>query len=80
MPVFFPSQQLSQNTNNCVFLDEKFKKNPEREIDICYHSNNFSLKTLQATKVELHKIYIHLFTEKCSHTGIDEIFNNSKIH
>lgn len=44
-----------------------------------YNSNSFFLKTFQATKLKLYKVYIHLFTE-CSHTGMDETFNNLKIH
>lgn len=45
-----------------------------------YHSNSFFLKKFQATKLNLHKVYIHLFTGECSHTGMDETFNNLKTY
>lgn len=63
----FSSEQLPPN--NCVF-EEKNLKNTQ---------NSFVPKTFQATKFNLHKVYIHIFTEECSHTGMEETLN-LKIH
>lgn len=67
MPIFF---LLSSYPQIIVYLRRKIKKNTQ---------NSFVLKTFQATKFNLHKVYIHIFTEECSHTGMEETFN-WKIH
>lgn len=71
MSIFFHLSNYPQN--NCIFEMRSLKKEEESL------SNSFVPKTFQATKLNLYKVYIHIFTEKCSHTGIEETFN-LKIH
>lgn len=62
MPVIF---HLSNHPQITVHLkwEIKKKKKPLGAMNIPYNSNSFFLKTFQATKLKLYKVYIHLFTE-----------------
>lgn len=62
----FSSEQLLPN--NCVF-----------EMRILNTQNSCSENILSCKAQFTLNIYIHIFTEECSHTGIEETFN-LKIH
>lgn len=69
-----PSEQPPANKSVFETRKRERKREEERKPKFVQHLNSFSLKTFQATQLNL---YIQS-QENASHTGMEETFNNLK--